>query len=114
MHNIGSSHISLVQINPHMLQVIFESSADHPNQRDRPKSLHFQVSRASVTNVRSMEHSSRADLAKCIDTYQLGSLFYGADFPALPDDYHVVTEKFLRHVAGKINCTCEVLVCCTL
>jgi hypothetical protein len=56
-----------------------------------------------------MEHSSRADLAKCVDTYQMGSLFYGADFPALPDDYHVVTEKFLRHVAGKINCTCEVI-----
>jgi hypothetical protein len=90
-----------------MLQIIFESSADHPSQRDRPKSLHFQVSRATVTNVRSMEHSSRADLAKCVDTYQLGSLFYGADFPALPDDYHVVTEKFLSHVAGKINCTGE-------
>ncbi|XP_033611265.1 UHRF1-binding protein 1-like isoform X3 [Cryptotermes secundus] len=92
-----------VKLEAIMPRVIFESSADHPNQRDRPKSLHFQVSRASVTNVRSMEHSSRADLAKCIDTYQLGSLFYGADFPALPDDYHVVTEKFLRHVAGTDN-----------
>jgi hypothetical protein len=49
-----------------------------------------------------MEHSSRADLAKCIDTYQLGSLFFGADFPAIPDDYHVVTDKFLKHVAGKM------------
>jgi hypothetical protein len=93
---------SFFNIHPHMLQVIFESSTEHPSQRDRPKALHFQVSRASVTNVRSMERSSRADLAKCIDTYQLGSLFFGADFPALPDDYHVVTDKFLNHVAGKV------------
>ncbi|XP_021938763.1 UHRF1-binding protein 1-like isoform X4 [Zootermopsis nevadensis] len=92
-----------VKLEAIMPRVIFESSAEHPNQRDRPKSLHFQVSRVSVTNVRSMEHSSRADLAKCIDTYQLGSLFFGADFPALPDDYHVVTDKFLKHVAGTDN-----------
>ncbi|KAJ4435634.1 hypothetical protein ANN_18250 [Periplaneta americana] len=92
-----------VKIEAIMPRLIFESIVEHPNQRDRPKSLHFQVSRASVTNVRSMEHSSRADLAKCIDTYQLGSLFYGAEFPALQDDYHVVTNKFLKHVAGTDN-----------
>jgi hypothetical protein len=92
-----------VHIYPHILQVVFESPAEHPNQRDRPKSLHFQVSRASLTNVRSMEHSSRADLAKCIDMYQLGSLFYGAEFPSLTDDYHVVTDKFLKHAAGELK-----------
>lgn len=85
------------------MQVIFESHTEHPNQRDRPKSLQFQVSRASLTNVRSVEHSSRADLAKCIDTYQLGSLFYGVEFPSLTDEYHVVTDKFLKHAAGTDN-----------
>ncbi|KAJ9601040.1 hypothetical protein L9F63_000775, partial [Diploptera punctata] len=92
-----------VKLEAIMPRLIFESTSDHPNQRDRPKSLHLQVSRATVTNVRSMEHSSRADLAKCIDTYQLGSLFYGADFPSIPNDFHVVTDKFLKHVEGTDN-----------
>lgn len=92
-----------VKLEAIMPRVVFESPTEHPNQRDRPKSLHFQVSRASLTNVRSMEHSSRADLAKCIDMYQLGSLFYGAEFPSLTDDYHVVTDKFLKHAAGTDN-----------
>ncbi|PSN57252.1 hypothetical protein C0J52_02548 [Blattella germanica] len=56
-----------VKLEAIMPRVVFEQTGEHPNQRDRPKSLHFQVSRATVTNVRSMEHSSRADLAKCTD-----------------------------------------------
>jgi hypothetical protein len=34
--------------------------------------------------------------------YQLGSLFYGADFPSMTDEYHVVTDKFLKHAAGEL------------
>lgn len=44
------------------LQINFESQGDYHNQRDRPKSLSLQVTRATVTNVRSLEQSSRADL----------------------------------------------------
>lgn len=73
---------------------------EYRNQRDRPRLLQIQVERASVTNIRSMEHSSRADLAKCVDALQSAPLFYGASFPATPSDRHVVTEKFLKHLAG--------------
>ncbi|KAK7794549.1 hypothetical protein R5R35_009669 [Gryllus longicercus] len=92
-----------VKIEAIMPRIIFDCSVDHPNQKDRPKSLHVEVSRASVTNVRTLEHSSRADLAKCVDTFQLGSLFYGADFPAVFSDYNVVTEKFFQHLRGTDN-----------
>lgn len=76
---------------------------DHHTQRDRPKSLHLQVTRATITNVRSLEHSSRADLAKCVDSFYMGSLFFGSEFPSQPDDYYIVTQKFLDHIQATDN-----------
>lgn len=81
----------------------FESSIDYPNQRDRPKSLSFQVTRITVTNVRSLEQSSRADLAKCVDSFHMGSLFFGSDFPSQTSDFYVVTQKFLDHISATDN-----------
>lgn len=92
-----------VKIEAIMPRIIFDNLIDHPNQKDRPKSLHIEISRASITNVRTLEHSSRADLAKCVDTFQLGSLFYGADFPSTKSDCNVVTEKFFQHLRGTDN-----------
>lgn len=84
-------------------QINFESAVDHPTQRDRPKCLSFQVTRATITNVRSLEHSSRADLAKCIDSFHMGSLFFGSDFPSKPSDFYIVTQKFLDHISTSDN-----------
>ena len=82
------------------MQIVFESQQDYPNQKDRPKSLHIQTSRATITNVRSTERSSRADLAQCLNAFQMGQMFFGAEFPSQTGDFHVVTEKFLQHCAG--------------
>lgn len=92
-----------VKVEAIMPRLILESNNEKTGQKDRPRSLHFQVSRASITNVRSVERCSRADLAKCIHSYQLGTLFYGEDFPSQPGDYHVVTDKFVNHVEYKDN-----------
>ncbi|ERL88604.1 hypothetical protein D910_05989 [Dendroctonus ponderosae] len=81
----------------------FESTAEYHNQRDRPKCLSMQVTRATITNVRSLEHSSRADLAKCIDSFSMASLFFGTDFPSKVGDFYVVTEKFLDHIKAADN-----------
>lgn len=81
-------------------QIVFENQQDYPNQKDRPKSLHIQTSRALITNVRSVERSSRADLAQCLNTFQMGQMFFGAEFPSKENDFHVVTDKFLAHCAG--------------
>ncbi|XP_066140854.1 bridge-like lipid transfer protein family member 3B isoform X1 [Euwallacea fornicatus] len=78
----------------------FESTDEYHNQRDRPKCLSIQVTRATITNVRSLEHSSRADLAKCIDSFYMGSLFFGSDFPSQTDDFYLVTQKFLNHISA--------------
>lgn len=72
-------------------------------QRDRPKSLVFQVTRVTITNVRSLEQSSRADLAKCVDSFHMGSLFFGTEFPSSPNDFYIVTQKFLDHIAASDN-----------
>lgn len=53
--------------------------------------------------MRSSDHASRADLAKCIDTYHLGSLFFGTEFPSVEGDRYVVTDKFLRHIEATDN-----------
>ncbi|KAJ8675797.1 hypothetical protein QAD02_011583 [Eretmocerus hayati] len=89
-----------VKIEAILPRLIFESLKDYPNQKDRPKSLHLQTSRATITNVRSTERSSRADLAQCLDAFQMGQMFFGAEFPNKSQDFHVVTEKFLQHCAG--------------
>ncbi|KYN07307.1 UHRF1-binding protein 1-like protein [Cyphomyrmex costatus] len=92
-----------VKIEAILPRVIFESQQDYPNQKDRPKSLHIQTSRASITNVRSTERSSRADLAQCLNAFQMGQMFFGAEFPNKSGDFHVVTDKFLAHCAGTDN-----------
>uniref|UniRef100_A0A1B6E5E8 Uncharacterized protein n=1 Tax=Clastoptera arizonana TaxID=38151 RepID=A0A1B6E5E8_9HEMI len=92
-----------VKIEAIMPKLILESNNNQSVQKDRPKSLHFQVSRAFITNVRSLDRCSRADLSKCINEYQLGSLFYGEEFPSQSDDLNVVTEKFIQHVECKDN-----------
>ncbi|KAL1459506.1 hypothetical protein WDU94_011478 [Cyamophila willieti] len=98
-----------VKIEAIMMKVILDASMDSelpsgPPNRDRPRSLHGFVSRATLTNTRSTEWGcSRADLAKCIHACQLGSLFYASGFPATAGDFHLVTEKFLKHAEGKDN-----------
>ncbi|KAG5322263.1 UH1BL protein, partial [Pseudoatta argentina] len=92
-----------VKIEAILPRIIFESQQDYPNQKDRPKSLQIQTSRASITNVRSTERSSRADLAQCLNAFQMGQMFFGAEFPSKSGDFHVVTDKFLAHCAGTDN-----------
>ncbi|XP_011698292.1 PREDICTED: UHRF1-binding protein 1 isoform X3 [Wasmannia auropunctata] len=92
-----------VKIEAILPRIVFESQQDYPNQKDRPKSLHLQTSRASITNVRSTERSSRADLAQCLNAFQMGQMFFGAEFPSKSSDFHVVTDKFLAHCAGTDN-----------
>ncbi|XP_025997065.1 UHRF1-binding protein 1-like isoform X5 [Solenopsis invicta] len=92
-----------VKIEAILPRIVFESQQDYPNQKDRPKSLHLQTSRASITNVRSTERSSRADLAQCLNAFQMGQMFFGAEFPSKSGDFHVVTDKFLVHCAGTDN-----------
>lgn len=83
-------------------QVVFESVIDTQcGQRDRPKSLHIQISRALISNVRSSDCCSRADLARCINACQMGSLFFGTDFPCSEDDPIVIPDKFVDHIQGK-------------
>ncbi|XP_014283394.1 bridge-like lipid transfer protein family member 3B [Halyomorpha halys] len=91
-----------VKIEAIMPRLIFESNNENQyGQRDRPKSLQFQVSRALLSNVRSVDCCSRSDLAKCLYASELGSLFYGSEFPVKNGDLVVVSKKFLDHVDGK-------------
>lgn len=83
--------------------MLFESDVEYHSQQNRPKTLTFQVTRATVTNVRSIEQSSRADLAKCVDSFHMGSLFFGSDFPSDSSDFYIVTQKFLDHISAKDN-----------
>nr|XP_034181144.1 UHRF1-binding protein 1 isoform X1 [Osmia lignaria] len=92
-----------VKIEAILPRIVFESHQDYPNQKDRPKSLHIQTSRASITNVRSTERSSRADLAQCLNSFQMGQMFFGTEFPNKSNDFQVVTDKFLAHCAGTDN-----------
>lgn len=78
-----------------------ESPIDYPGQKDRPKSLHFVVPRATVTNVRSDKQSSRYDLKKCVDLLKMCSLFFANDFPSSETDYPLVSQKFLNHLSCK-------------
>ncbi|XP_076181630.1 bridge-like lipid transfer protein family member 3B isoform X2 [Ptiloglossa arizonensis] len=92
-----------VKIEAILPRIVFESQQDYPNQKDRPKSLHIQTSRASITNVRSTERSSRADLAQCLNAFQMGQMFFGTEFPNKQSDFHVVTDKFFAHCAATDN-----------
>ncbi|OAD52118.1 UHRF1-binding protein 1-like [Eufriesea mexicana] len=92
-----------VKIEAILPRIVFESQQDYPNQKDRPKSLHIQTSRASITNVRSTERSSRADLAQCVNAFQMGQMFFGTEFPNRSTDFHVLSDKFLAHCGGTDN-----------
>ncbi|XP_012350114.1 UHRF1-binding protein 1 isoform X1 [Apis florea] len=92
-----------VKIEAILPRIVFESPQDYPNQKDRPKSLHIQTSRASITNVRCTERSSRADLAQCVNAFQMGQMFFSTEFPNRSNDFHVLTDKFLAHCAGTDN-----------
>ncbi|KAL1129939.1 hypothetical protein AAG570_012883 [Ranatra chinensis] len=93
-----SSYID-VKVEAILPRIVFESNSEvQYGQRDRPKSLHIQVSRAQISNVRSADSCSKADLAKCINASQLGSLFYNNEFPAKEGDFTVVNEKFIKHI----------------
>ncbi|KAI4463582.1 hypothetical protein MML48_4g00014003 [Holotrichia oblita] len=92
-----------VKIEAILPRITFESTRDYATQRDRPKSLTFQVTRATITNVRSLEQSSRADLAKCVDSFHMGSLFFGSEFPSTTSDFYIVTQKFLDHISATDN-----------
>ncbi|XP_025835027.1 UHRF1-binding protein 1-like isoform X3 [Agrilus planipennis] len=101
----SSSDITYVDVKIEAIlpKIIFESAAEYPNQRDRPKSLHFNVTRATITNVRNLQQSSRADLAKCVESFHSGSLFFGSDFPSKSGDFYLVTQKFLDHITTNDN-----------
>ncbi|XP_024085881.1 UHRF1-binding protein 1-like isoform X2 [Cimex lectularius] len=93
-----------VKIEAIMPRVIFESNVEiQCGQRDRPKALHIQVSRALISNVRSSDGCSRADLAKCVNALQLGSLFFGNEFPVKEGDFAVIPDKFIDHIQFKDN-----------
>ncbi|XP_006559911.2 UHRF1-binding protein 1 isoform X2 [Apis mellifera] len=92
-----------VKIEAILPRIVFESPQDYPNQKDRPKSLHIQTSRASITNVRCTERSSRTDLAQCVNAFQMGQMFFSTEFPNRSNDFHVLTDKFLAHCAGTDN-----------
>lgn len=82
----------------YILKVVFESTVDTQcGQRDRPKSLHFHISRGLISNVRSSEGCSRADLALCVNSCQIGSLFYGSESAEGPP---VISDKFINHFQG--------------
>ncbi|XP_059616609.1 bridge-like lipid transfer protein family member 3B isoform X2 [Phlebotomus argentipes] len=80
-------------------RIVFESSVDAPSQRDRPKIMQVQISRASVTNIREMG-TSRADLAQALHSLQEGSLVFSSGFPSKEGDLCIVTDRILSHVAA--------------
>ncbi len=73
----------------------------HPLQRDRPRSLHVQVSRLMAANYRSRETGSRADLATALEQCQRSDLFFGTDFPNYPRDLPTICDKMVQHAIGR-------------
>lgn len=82
-----------------MPRIVFEAPSGAPQQRDRPKAMHVQVSRFALTNIREMG-ASRADLAQAISSLQEGSLVFGSGFPSKPGDLCIVTDRILSHIAA--------------
>lgn len=96
--NLGNMIYFDILIEAIMPRFIFEEEKLCNSQKDRPKSLNLQTSRATLSNVRSNEHGmSRSDLANCVNGLQFASLFYSSEYPAKDGDYHPVTEKLLNH-----------------
>ncbi|XP_025411987.1 UHRF1-binding protein 1-like isoform X4 [Sipha flava] len=102
--NLGSMIYFDILIEAIMPRFVFEEVTLCNNQKDRPKSLNLQTSRATLSNIRSNEHGmSRFDLANCVNGLQYASLFYSSEYPAKDEDYHPVTEKLLNHAQGNDN-----------
>ena len=92
-----------VKIEAIMFRIIvetFEESALHDRQRDRPRALHLQASRILCANYRSLETGTKADLAKCLDTFQGASFFFNTEFPNAYPDIPVVCDKMVKHATG--------------
>lgn len=88
-----------VKVEVIMPRILFEASPNSPQQRDRPKTMHIQVSRFALTNIREMG-ASRADLAQAISSLQEGSLVFGSGFPSKTGDLCIVTDRILSHIAA--------------
>lgn len=88
-----------VKVEVIMPRIVFEAPSGAPQQRDRPKAMHVQVSRFALTNIREMG-ASRADLAQAISSLQEGSLVFGSGFPSKPGDLCIVTDRILSHIAA--------------
>lgn len=65
-----------------------------------PSSLQISASKVSLSNYRSLETGSRADLATALDKFQQSSMFFGGSFPCRSSDPNIVCEKFLSHATG--------------
>ena len=92
-----------VKIEAIMFRIIveaLEAEALHDRQRDRPRALHLQASRILCANYRSLETGTKADLAKCLDTFQDASFFFNTEFPNAFADIPVVADKMVKHATG--------------
>ena len=80
-----------------------EEAAQHQRvQKDRPRALHVQASRILCANYRSLETGSKADLAKCLESFQNASFFFGTEFPNSINDIPPVCDKMVKHATGKV------------
>ena len=66
----------------------------------RPSSVQISASKISISNYRSLDTGTRADLANALDKFQQSPLFFGGSFPSHSSDPSVVTEKFWSHATG--------------
>lgn len=82
-------------------QIIFEINEEKNISKDRPRSFLIEISKISVTNTRTNSGvSSKSNLAKMINIYQMKNLFLSDNFPSKSSDFHVITDKFINHVQG--------------
>ena len=87
----------------HLRQIVFEGNEEKTFSKDRPRTFQIEVSKISVTNTRTNGTvSSRANLAKVVNTCQTRSLFLSDKFPTRSTDFPVITDKFIDHVQSKM------------
>ena len=88
----------------YFFQIIIEAveEASHQRQKDRPRALHVQASRILCANYRSLETGSKADLAKCLESFQNASFFFGTEFPNSINDIQIVCDKMVKHATGNV------------
>lgn len=93
-----------------MPKVVFENKTFYPSaQKERPNSLHFQVSRMILSNYRSVDTGTMHQLTQCLELLQRGDLVYGTDFPSKPEDQTLCNEKFIKHAEGSLFITFPLL-----